>query len=372
MRPVKRVGRRKADEKARSARRLSRREALGALGGLPALGMFSSALAEGEAKGGVDAVSRPTAIAVHEAYWKEYSRLRDLDLDDPAVVAKQRKMPVGRIGNLTMGRLISGSNLISMNMHARDLDYVQALAAHYNTEDRVFMTLKKCEEHGINAIVLKTHNFKRFRLKRYWEEWGGRMQWIADVITRDVNQFERLLVQHLELGASAAYVWGGAADIWYHEKRPDKIVKAFEMIRKHNVPAGIAAHRPEPIVFCEKQGLEPDFYFKTLHHDRYWSAHPQENRRFLEMYEGDSNDHAKFHDNFWCANHEETVAFMRDVKAPWIAFKVLAAGAIPPQQGFNYAFESGADFICVGMFDFQVTEDAEIARKAIAGAQDRD
>jgi hypothetical protein len=109
----------------------------------------------------------------------------------------------------------------------------------------------------------------------------------------------------------------------------------------------------------------------TLHHDRYWSAHPKENRRFLEMYEGDSDDHNEFHDNLWCANHEETVAFMQDVEVPWIAFKVLAAGAIPPEEGIDYAFASGADFICLGMFDFQVEEDAKLARKSIAKANRR-
>ena len=70
-----------------------------------------------------------------------------------------KNMPVGKIGKLSVSRLISGSNLISINMHARDLDYVTDLAARYNTEERVLMTLKKCEEHGINGIVLKNHNF---------------------------------------------------------------------------------------------------------------------------------------------------------------------------------------------------------------------
>jgi len=65
------------------------------------------------------------------------------------------------------------------------------------------------------------------------------------------------------------------------------------------------------------------------------------------------------------------VAFMQTVKVPWIAFKVLAAGAIPVEEGFKFAFESGADFLCVGMFDFQVRQDAVLARQAIAGARDR-
>ncbi|MHC4736281.1 MAG: hypothetical protein ACYTDW_17755, partial [Planctomycetota bacterium] len=108
----------------------------------------------------VDAVTGPTYVTRSDKL--EYARLKKLDLNDPKVAARQKKMPVGKIGNLTLGRLISGSNLISMNMHARDLDYVRALAAHYNTEERIFMTLKLCEEYGINSAVLKNHNFKQF------------------------------------------------------------------------------------------------------------------------------------------------------------------------------------------------------------------
>jgi len=283
----------------------------------------------------------------------------------------QKNMPLGKIGNLSISRVISGSNLISPNMHARDLLYLNALASHYNTEEKIFQTLQKCEEEGINSVVLKNHNFQRCRLSNYWDEWGGKMLWIADVITQDINQFEKLLVEHLELGASAAYLWGGASDIWYYEKKPGNILRAFEIMKRYKIPAGICAHRLEPIMFCEKEGILPDFYMKTLHHDRYWSSHPKENRHFMEMFEAMSDDPAKYHDNMFCHNPEETVAFMQDVKVPWIAFKVLAAGAIPPGEGFQYAFESGADFVCLGMFDYQVTEDAMLARKAIAASKNR-
>ncbi len=57
---------------------------------------------------------------------------------------------------------------------------------------------------------------------------------------------------------------------------------------------------------------------------------------------------------------------MQGVKVPWIAFKILAAGAIPPEDGFQFAFDSGADFVCVGMFDFQVQQDAELTRSCVA------
>jgi hypothetical protein len=43
-----------------------------------------------------------------------------------------------------------------------------------------------------------------------------------------------------------------------------------------------------------------------------------------------------------------------------MGFKVLAAGSIAPEDGFRWAFENGADFICVGMFDFQIVNDVNI------------
>jgi len=290
---------------------------------------------------------------------------------DSKASVNQKNMPVGKIGKLSISRVISGSNLISPNMHARDLLYLNALASHYNTEQKVLETLQKCEENGVHAIVLKNHNFQRMRLARFWDELGGKMQWIADVITTDIDAYERLLVEHLELGAAAAYLWGGASDIWYDQKKPGKIVRAFEIMRKYDIPVGIGAHRIEPIMFCEKEGLVPDFYFKTLHHDRYWSAHPKANRRYMEMFEAEAPKYPDYHDNMFCHDHEQTIAFMQTVKVPWIAFKIMAAGAIPPKEAFNFAFAGGADFICIGMFDWQVEQDAELARQAIVESKNR-
>jgi hypothetical protein len=67
----------------------------------------------------------------------------------------------------------------------------------------------------------------------------------------------------------------------------------------------------------------------------------------------------------------ETIRFMATLKEPWIGFKVLAAGAIEPEAGLKYAYSNGADFICLGMYDFQVVEDVNMALDAFAGAKDR-
>ena len=68
---------------------------------------------------------------------------------------------------------------------------------------------------------------------------------------------------------------------------------------------------------------------------------------------------------------EKTIEHMQAVKTPWIAFKVLAGGAILPPDGFKFAFENGADFICVGMFDFQIVQNVNIAFDVLANVKNR-
>ena len=66
-----------------------------------------------------------------------------------------------------------------------------------------------------------------------------------------------------------------------------------------------------------------------------------------------------------------TIEFMRTVKKPWVAFKILAAGAIEPRQAFPYAFHNGADFVAVGMFDFQVKDNCDLARRLVEREKSR-
>ena len=53
---------------------------------------------------------------------------------------------------------------------------------------------------------------------------------------------------------------------------------SLEIMKAEGVPAGIGSHSLETPIACEKNGLPVDYYVKTLHMDRYWSATPEENR----------------------------------------------------------------------------------------------
>jgi len=68
---------------------------------------------------------------------------------------------------------------------------------------------------------------------------------------------------------------------------------------------------------------------------------------------------------------EFTYNYAEKVEKPGIAFKVLAAGAIDPRSGSQYAFEHGADFIAVGVYDFEIGEDAAVAEEAIRSSRNR-
>ncbi len=165
----------------------------------------------------------------------------------------------------------------------------------------------------------------------------------------------------IDKGAVGAYVHGGLGDKWVKNGRVDLLGKCVSFIKENGVIAGIGGHSIEVPIACEKAGIEVDFYMKTLHHGNYWSATPKENRVKWSVDSFGPDDH----DNIWSLFPEQTIEFMRNVDKPWIAYKVLAAGAIHPREGFKYAFENGADFICVGMFDFQIIEDVIIAKQTL-------
>jgi len=255
-------------------------------------------------------------------------------------------MPMGQLGKLKVTRLIVGGNLTSGFAHSRDLIYVSGLLRQYFTEAKVFETWELCEQCGINTAILRLDDHVIGLITKYWNERGGKLQWIAQVkITPDDLSQIKQAVDH---GAVGVYIHGGNCDSFVDGGQVDLLAKAVQLIKKQGVLAGIAGHKVEVPIACEKAGISPDFYMKTLHSLRYWSANRQPEN-----------------DNVWCLTPEKTIDFMKTVNRPWIAYKVMAAGAITPQDGFRYAYENGADFLCAGMFDFQVREDAIIAKNIL-------
>ncbi len=258
------------------------------------------------------------------------------------------QVPKGKIGDLELSRMIMGGNLIGGWAHARDLIYASSLVKAYHTDERVMMTLQLAEKCGINAII--TNPALGRIINKYWHETRGEMMFISDC--GDSAGFIQGIIKSEEAGAKAMYCQGGMADQMVFEGNFDEIIKGLELIRSYGKPAGIGAHRIETITGCVEKGIIPDFWVKTMHHHNYWSAQVDKEKK--------STVDKGYKDNVFCFKPQETIDFMNGLEQPWIAFKVLAAGAIPPEDGFKYALDSGADFICVGMYDFQIVDDVNI------------
>ena len=278
------------------------------------------------------------------------------------VVDPAERVPSGKIGKITISRLICGGNLISGFAHSRDFVYVSTLLKHYFTEEKIFETWARCEQYGINTMVASSSDSRVNRLYTEYVKRGGKIQYVAQVnpSAEDLTTSIRLAA---EAGAVGAFLLGNLGDKWVREGAVDRVGAVVENIKDQGLIAGVAGHALRTMLAVEKAKIAVDFYVKTLHQDNYWSKRrPEQTAEVIDNYKVD---------NYWCMDANETVEFMAKVKKPWIAYKVLAAGAIPVREGFKYAFESGADFALVGMFDFQVDVDAAITRQLLAAKLNR-
>lgn len=278
------------------------------------------------------------------------------------------QLPMGKIADMEISRLMLGGNLLTHYTHSRDLKYVYSLAKHYNTERKILQTLELAEQNGINTLVI--HNVRPILalLKKHRQN-GGKMQWITctfhALVGGNLAKFNTEIEQLVDDGTDAVYVSGVEADNLcgyandisavnaaerVSEPKMELLAQAVDMARAHGLPTGLGAHRMGTIAQCEASRINVDFYLKTLHHHNYPTA---------EIH----------YDSSFCPQPEELIEFMKSVEKPWVAFKVMAAGAIPPQNAFRYAFDNGADFVLAGMFDFEIAEDVRLANEAFANTK---
>ncbi len=270
----------------------------------------------------------------------------------------ENSLPCGNIRGLKVSRLLLGGNLLTHFTHSRDLKYVYNLCAHYNTPEKIMETMQLAEKQGINTLVIHTVPDILKVLEDYRFKKGGKIQWIICPTAypdADFDLYKEQVKQLIDIGLDALYLWGVTADRLVREKKISIIKKAVELGKENALPSGVGAHDLEVIKVCEKEKIEPDFYIKTFHHHNYPTGPKKE--QLTEPY-------AEI-PGYWCKDPDETIQVMKDVEIPWIAFKVMSAGAIPPEDAFPYVFNNGADHILAGMFDFEIEQDAKIAKNAV-------
>lgn len=279
-------------------------------------------------------------------------------------------LPCGKIGDVSMSRLLIGGNLMGGWAHSRDLMYASQLFKEYNTEAKIFETLELCQACGVNTIQMDPRCWDP--IEKFNKAHSTPMQTMVCIsFVEDKTAMNSIIKEQIDKGATLIYSHGGVTDTHMMKGGSmDVIAQMVDLIKAQGVPAGVGGHSLNMPIQCEKEKVNNDFYVKTFHLDSYWSATPVEGRQEYDwMRRGESHDDNN--DNMWCNNPEETAAFMATVEKPWVAFKVMAAGAITPIRAFPFAFKNGADFVIAGMFDFQVEPDVKIAVEALSKVQDR-
>ncbi len=161
-----------------------RREFIKGLAGIPILGAFSGPFLR--------------SLTGKEA---------DLHLADstsPEIKVKG-KLPIGKLGNLNITRMIMGCNLIGGWAHARDLIYADSLFKAYHNEARIIETFKLAEDSGINTTFLVTPFYSTFN--KYKSLHGGKMQSICQAMLPDSKFFSDIDLA-IKSGATAIYIQG--------------------------------------------------------------------------------------------------------------------------------------------------------------------
>jgi len=281
----------------------------------------------------------------------------------PSSAAPKELMPTGTIGKVKISRLICGGNLISGYAHSRDLIYVSPLLQHYFTDEKILETWSLCEQQGVNTMILYPADTRAAALYEKYRNRGGRIQYLAQ-INPSKDDLKSSVKQAKDAGAVGAFLVGNLGDSWTREGDVKLIGQLLANIKEAGMIAGVAGHELRTVKAVEQAGFAPDFYMKTLHDTNYWSKRrPEQMQEVIDNYAID---------NYWCMDPKETIAYMSELRRPWIAYKVLAAGAIQPKAGLRHAFENGADFAAVGMFDFQIAENVALTSQVVRAAQNRE
>jgi len=248
-------------------------------------------------------------------------------------------LPTMKIGDLTVSRLVVGSNPFTGKSHmtpAVDAD----MKAHF-TEETVFSMLRRCEEAGITAVQSRGSMPVMGLLHRYRMA-GGRLHWLAQT-GKSLATFEEELAEMMKYDPAAVCIHGELTDELYLCGMLDRLGGLLDKIRRYNVPCGVCSHFPEALAYAEEHKLNPDYYMASVYN----------------LFQPDrSHDVNPTGERFEDADVPVMYKTIRSLSAPTIALKILGAGRKCETQAqvrdcFVRAFAEmkPGDGVLVGMFD---------------------
>jgi hypothetical protein len=253
------------------------------------------------------------------------------------------RMPTIKLGSLQVSRVFLGSNPFFGFAHGNPQASAKEMRAWY-TPERIMAVLDEAADLGINAVWTPCYE-RWITLWNEYREQGGKLKnWIAQP---DRRPMEQEILKAVKNGSTAICIQGCNIDSEVGRGNWDVVRGWLELIKSHDLPAGMATHGAHTHLQAEEKDMPTDFYHQTMYRP----------------------------DNYVPQGLEQSLATIEKLDKPVVGYKVLGAGRIRPQDTLPYVFRrlKRKDGICVGVFPnknpHQARENATItARCTAAGA----
>jgi len=270
------------------------------------------------------------------------------------------QVPKMKFGSVEVGRLMLGCNPLNGGAHF-NATYGN-LMREWFTAERACQVMHYANRFGINAMNYSDKGHCPQYCEQFRDQ-GGTMHLIAgDSLDNDPVAVVKNLKPH------SFHRQGEVVDVAFREGKMNDVREWCKRVRDTGVMVGVATHKPEVIALIEEQNWDVDYYcgcaYNRTRSDEEWRK--VLNGELMEM----------SREIYMQSDPARMFKVMRQTAKPCIAFKILAAGRIAPdqvEQAFRTAFSSikPIDGVWVGMFpkdSDQVKQNAEIVHRILTAA----
>jgi hypothetical protein len=264
-----------------------------------------------------------------------------------------------KIGKATVSRLVIGGNPFSGFSHQGD-DRDRQMREYY-TPERIWQDLEQAERAGINTFFGRTDDHIFAVVREYWKR-GGKIQWFAQISQDKGNpeSWRKWLRESIDMGATGAYLHGGAVDYWHANGMFNHFREALDTMREAGVVAGFAGHSPAAHGWI-RDNLAVDFQM-CCHYN------PTDRTR--------SPHHISVGEKWNEADRALMMKTIASIRTPVVHYKVFAGGNKPVVPAFKYlgGVVRPGDVVLVGFFTKDkpdmIEEDVALLDKYVDGASD--
>jgi len=264
-------------------------------------------------------------------------------------------------------RLILGDNPFNGHSYIEQIHSGDEMIDYY-TADNCVKALFEAEERGINTYMALAEPFV-LRVIRQYKNDGGKMNIMFQ--TYPALDLAINLQMMLKCDPIGIYHQGGTADLYCENAEIDTLRRRIKLIKDSGVPTGLGTHVPETVLRAEKEDWNADFYVTCLYNARRTQRGQQSG--FIT---GKSKSLV-----FYPEDRFLMFDVIKQVKKPFIAFKIFAGGQIfigksseeipsVAETFLREAYENikPCDMAMIGVFQKyknQIKENTDIVKKVL-------